>query len=77
MTDLTPLVLRLHDVCTLLDISINTAYRRCDSKAEPFQNAYQEAGTWRVPVVDVCQYLDERRIPVPRSLRRVAQESEA
>lgn len=75
--DLQPLTLRIHDVCTLLDISTNTAYRRIDAGAEPFHNAYQEAGAWRVPVADLCQYLEARRVPVPRSLRQVAQESAA
>ena len=77
MTDPAPLVLRTAEVCALLDISDDTAYRRIDAKAEPFQHAYTEGREYRVPVVDVVAYLDTRNIPVPRSLRQVAQESAA
>lgn len=72
MSDLAPLVLRVADVCALLDISECTAYRRIDDGAAPFQHAYLEGRTYRVPTADVCNYLKSRHIPIPRSLQPVA-----
>ncbi|MEM6259687.1 MAG: helix-turn-helix domain-containing protein [Planctomycetota bacterium] len=71
MTDPAPLVLRLGEVCAMLDISDDTAYRRIKAKGEPFQHAYLEGREHRVPVADVVSYLDARSIPVPRTLRQV------
>lgn len=72
MSDTAPLVLRVAEVCALLDISECTAYRRIDAKAAPFQHAYTEGRVYRVPTADVCAYLTERHIPIPRSLQSVA-----
>ena len=74
MTDPTPLVLRTAEVCALLDISERTAERRVAAKQAPFQNAYREGHCRRIPVADVVAYLEERNVPIPRSLRRVSQE---
>ncbi|MGB0969828.1 MAG: helix-turn-helix domain-containing protein [Mycobacterium sp.] len=72
MTDPAPLVLRVAEVCTLLDVCENTAYNRIAAQAEPFHNAYREGRTYRIPVADVCAYLSARNVPIPKSLRHAA-----